>query len=203
MLTGARPCGASGRRRVFTARACCNALLRAAMNRVMVATGQKRGATRRAKRGRMEAVVAETFVSELLKRGRIDRPFLGDVMRSMPRAWSPIDKERFVRGRRFLHADPRDSLLRHRLGEMPLIVSGRLFARRGVLDEGRVPVIGLAAHEAPEIFEPQPRGPPVEWSGGACLVVRRVMPFAERRRVVTILFQNLRDERRVLGSSPS
>ena len=61
---------------------------------------------------------------------------------------------------------------------------------RGVAVQEWRPLIGLAAHEAVEIVEAHPSGPLVERSGGAVLVVGRVVVLAEPRRGIAVLLQD-------------
>ena len=79
-------------------------------------------------------------------------PFLEDVVRPMDAAGRPVHEERFVRREGAMLLQPGDRLVGHVLGEVIFLVVRRL-DRRGVLDEPRLPLRGLAGEEAVEVIE--------------------------------------------------
>ena len=82
------------------------------------------------------------------------------------------------------------ALLCHVLGQVILLVVRRL-DRVGVLDEPRFPLRGLAGEEAVEVVEAVAGRPAVERTHRGRLVGRRVVPLAERRRLVAVVVQHL------------
>src|SRR5580765_1433581 len=82
---------------------------------------------------------------------------------------------------------------------MPFRVVMRHLDGRGVLEEWRVPLVRLSALEPKPIVEALARGPTVERTTGAKLVIRRVMPFAKGGGAVLIGLKNLRNTCRFPG----
>ena len=76
----------------------------------------------------------------------------------------------------------------------------RLLDGRRVLVERRIPLVRLAALEAPQQYsKPRPVGQRSNGPAALDLVVRRVVPLAERGGAVAVLLEDLGDARRVLG----
>ena len=119
-------------------------------------------------------------------------PFLGDVMRRVRRAWSPIDEERLIWRRRLLFAHPGNRVICNGLREMPSLFSGR-FDRRRIADQRCRPLVSLTTEEAIEILKPLPCRPMFERSRWAGLIVGRVVPLSERGAAVAIAGQNGRN----------
>ena len=125
------------------------------------------------------------------------RPFLEDVMRPVRRARRPIHQERLVGRERAMLAQPRQRLLRHVGTEVIGLVARRLDRKR-VLEQARLILRSLARHEAVEIVEAVARRPTLERTHRGRFRRRRVVPFAERRGLVAVIAQHLRDRRRAL-----
>ena len=70
--------------------------------------------------------------------------------------------------------------------------------RRGVAEQVRLPLAGVAADEAVEVFEAHAGRPLVERAGLAGLEGRRVVVLAEPRGAVAVLLQDRADGRRIL-----
>ena len=100
----------------------------------------------------------------------------------------------------FCWRDPVDRLVGHVLDEV-VALFGRLrrLDRRRALVERRVPLVGLAADEAVEIFEAAAAGRPlVERPDRARLPHRHFVALAELRRRVAVELQGLGERRRVV-----
>src|SRR5688572_5774308 len=108
------------------------------------------------------------------------------MVRAVARSGCEVREERLLRRASLLLADPGDRFLGNSLREMPLWVVVRRFDRRGVLEERRVPLARFATLEAVPIVEALARRPAIEWTGGAQLVIRCVVPLPEGRRTVVI-----------------
>ena len=125
------------------------------------------------------------------------RPFLEDLVRAVTGAGRPVHEEGLVRRERLMPAQPVDAVLRQVLGQVVLLVVRRLDLV-GVLDQPRLPLRRLAGQEAVEIFEAVPGRPAVERAHRRRLVGRRVVPLADRRRVVAVVPQHFGHRRRRL-----
>src|SRR5271165_3195361 len=110
------------------------------------------------------------------------------MVRSMGSAGCEIDEERLVRGQRLLLSDPFHSLIRHVIDKVVAFFGGPLvFTRRRTLVERRVPLVGLAADEAVEVFEAAATGrPSVERPVRTCLPDRHFVALAEMRGRVAV-----------------
>ena len=111
-------------------------------------------------------------------------PFLGHVMRRVRGARRKVGKERLVGRERLLLANPLDRLGGHVIGEV-IALLGRLLGidRRRALVECRIPLVGLAADKAIEVFEATAAGRPgVERPYRARLPHRHLVALAELRR---------------------
>src|SRR5208337_4312239 len=69
----------------------------------------------------------------------------------------------------------------------------------GILEERRVPLVGVAANEAVKVFEPKPGGPEVKGASLAALPVRDIVVLAVPGGVVAVLPQHLADAAAALG----
>ena len=115
-------------------------------------------------------------------------PLLRHVVRRVAGARREVHEERLVGHQRLLLAHPLDRLVRHVLGEVIALLGGllRLDGRRAFVDR-RVPLVGLAADEAVEVFEPAAAGRPlVERAHRARLPDRHLVALAELRRRVAV-----------------
>ena len=104
-----------------------------------------------------------------------------------------IDKERLVRRRRLLVADPGDALLGQVFGQVIVFVAVVGCDRCGLVVERRLPLRGLAADKAIETLEPEPGWPAVEWPGWTGFPHGCEVPLAKPRRVVAMLAQHFAD----------
>ena len=86
-------------------------------------------------------------------------------------------------------AQPSDAAIRHVLAQVVRLVVRRLH-HVGVLDEPRFPLGCLAGEEAVEVVETVSGRPAVERAHRGRLVGRRVVPLAERRRLVAVMPQH-------------
>src|SRR6188472_3578916 len=111
----------------------------------------------------------------------------------MAGARGEVNEERLFGRRRLLLADPGDGSLGDCLGEMPPRVVVRRLDGRGVLVERRVPLARLSPLEAVPVIEPFSDRPAIKRTGGAQLVVGRVVPFPEGGGAVLIAAENLCD----------
>src|SRR5262249_7281101 len=73
------------------------------------------------------------------------------------------------------------------------------FDRPGVLEDGRMPLVGIPAQETIEILEAQARRPQVEWAGLARHPVGHVVHLAEPGRVVAAQLEDFADRARAPG----
>ena len=127
-------------------------------------------------------------------------PLLGHVVRGMAGAGREIHEERLVRHQRLLLARPLDRLVGQVLGEVIALLGCLLrLDRRRAFVNGRIPLVGLAADEPVEVFEPAASGRPlVERPHRARLPDRHFVALAELRRRVAIEFEGHRERRLVL-----
>ena len=140
------------------------------------------------------------LVEQVQIRGFLD-PCRRRMVRRMRAARHVIDEERLLRTQRINLVHVGDGLVRHRGNE---IVAG--VPLEGI-DVGRVagqvrrlPLVGVAAHEAVEVIEAHADGPLVEGpDGGGRLEGRRVVVLAEPRGAVAVVLQDLADGRLVPG----
>ena len=129
-------------------------------------------------------------------------PFLEDLVRAVAGARRPVEEERLVRRERLMSSQPVDAALREVFAQMILLVVRRL-DRVGVLDEAWFPLRGLAGEEAVEIVEAMSGRPAVERAHRRRLIGGRVVPFADRRRLVPVVAQAPRPWwRSVFGITP-
>src|SRR5262249_12611835 len=114
-------------------------------------------------------------------------PLLRRVMRCMGRAGRVLDEDRLARISLVDPRHPVDGIVSHRRDEVPAWLALEWINLRGVAEQVRLPLVGVAADEAVEIFEAHAGRPPVERSdlaGGKC---RGVVVFAEPRGRVAII----------------
>src|SRR5208282_2911535 len=64
---------------------------------------------------------------------------------------------------------------------------------RVILEQVRLPLVGLTTHEAIEVLEAHARRPLIEGAGNAVLEARRVVIFAEPRRRIAVLGEDPAD----------
>ncbi|MCY1516349.1 hypothetical protein D9M68_509700 [compost metagenome] len=110
-------------------------------------------------------------------------PFLEDVVRAVHRAGRPVHQEGLVGRDGAVAAQPAAGLVGHVLAQVVALAARRL-DERGVLDQARLVLRALAAQEAVEVVEAVAGGPAVEGAHLRGQVGRRVVPLAERGRVV-------------------
>ena len=111
-----------------------------------------------------------------------------------------IDEERLIRRQRIDLVHVGDGLVRHRGGEVVTGVALERIDVGGVAGEvRRLPLVGVAAHEAVEVLEAHADRPLVEGADGARLEGRRVVVLAEPRGAVAVVLQDLADGGLVFG----
>src|SRR5579871_2623541 len=128
-------------------------------------------------------------------------PLLRNVMGSMHRAGSVIDKERFVGGQCLLLANPLDGLARHVICEMIALLRLLLWlnGRRSFPDRRKV-LIRLASDKAIEVFKPAAAGGPgIERTDRTGLPHRNIVTLAELRCGVAIELEGSGNRRRSVG----
>ena len=125
-------------------------------------------------------------------------PILRDMVRGVGRAGGVIGEERLVGRQRVLLLDPVDRLVGE-IGVQMVVrlgLSGQLLLgldRRRVLEQGRVPLVHVAADEPVEIIEAEPGRPEIERPDGAALPGRHVVVLAEPGGAVAVAAQNFGD----------
>ena len=102
-----------------------------------------------------------------------------------------IHEERLVRRHRLLGLDPVDRLIGHVLGEVVVLLLGRIDLLDAVVDQ-RSPLVGLAANEAVELVEALVRRPAVERTGHAGFPGGGLVPLAEGTGAVAVEAEHLR-----------
>ena len=117
-------------------------------------------------------------------------PLLGHVVRGVRRAGGEVHVEGLVRRQGLLGADPVDRLVGHVHGEVIVGALLVLDAHRAV-EDGRSPLVGLAADEAVELVEAGARGPAVVRAGHRDLPRRGFVVLAEGGGAVAVLPQDL------------
>ena len=94
---------------------------------------------------------------------------------------------------------PVDRVVRHRGGQVPAGMADIRVDRRGVAEQVRLPLAGVAADEAIEVFEAHAGRPLIERPGLARRPGRRVVVLAEPGRAVAVLQQDAADRGAVLA----
>ena len=92
-----------------------------------------------------------------------------------------------------------DGVVRHRGRQVPAGLADIRVDRRRIAEQIRLPLAGVAADKAEEMFEAEPGRPAVERSGLARLPGRRVVVLAEPGRAVAVLAQHAADRGGVLA----
>ena len=122
------------------------------------------------------------------------------MVRCVRSAGHVIDEERLVRRQRVDLVHVRDRLVGHRSDEVVAgVADERINVGRVAREVGRLPLAGVPAHEAVEVFEAHADRPLVEWTRRARLKRRRVVVLAEPRRTVAVVLEDLADRGLVLG----
>ena len=120
-------------------------------------------------------------------------PLLGRLMRRVGAAGNVVEEERLV-GRRCVElVEVLDGVVRHAGDHVVVGLFAPRKDRRGVAEQERRPLIGLAAHEAVEVVEAHAERPLIEWPGLAVLERRRVVVLAEPRGGVAVLLEDCAD----------
>jgi hypothetical protein len=121
-------------------------------------------------------------------------------MRRVHRTRSKLDQEGLIRRQRVDAIDIVDGFVGHRRHQVPAGLSDIGIDRRGVLDQvARLPLVGVAAHEAVEIFKAHAGRPLIERAGLAGLIFGGVVVLAEPGGVVAVVLQDPADRGLVLG----
>ena len=148
----------------------------------------------------LEDLVAQRIPAlvEEMQIGRLLDPFQRRMVRRVRAARHVIDEEGLLRRKGVDAIHVSDRLVGHRGREVVARVAlERIDVRRVPRQVVRLPLIGVAAHEAVEVLEAHPDRPLVEGTVGARLKRRRVVVLAEPRRAIAIVFEDLADRRLV------
>src|SRR6187551_1080207 len=115
------------------------------------------------------------------------------MMRRMRAAWYVVDQEWLVGrdGLELLHV--LDGVVGHGRGEVPARIALEGINCSRIAVQVRLPLAGVTAHEAIEIFEAHAVRPLIERPGLGRLIERRVVVLAEPRRRVAVLLQDRAD----------
>ena len=147
--------------------------------------------------------LAVALVAHVEAAGVAVGPLLEDVMRRVPGARADVGEPRLV-GRDHLRvADEFDCPVSDVLRQVVAVLR-RSRRRDGVVvvNEFRVPLVGLAAHETVEPFE-APRQRPMSFGGRQIgFLQRRQVPLADAVGVVAVLGEHLRQQRGVVRDAP-
>ena len=139
------------------------------------------------------AVVEEVHGADLV------HPFLGRVMRRVRGAGRVLDEDRLAR---VGLVDPRhvvDGVVGHRGDQVPARLAVEGIDLRGVAEQVRLPLVGVAADEAVEVLEAHAGRPLVERPDLAGGEGRRVVVLAEPRGRVAVVEQDAPDGGLVLA----
>ncbi len=129
------------------------------------------------------------------------RPLLGHMVGGVRGSGRPVHEERLVRHQHLLLADPLDRVVGHVLGEVVALLRGPVrFDRNGVVVDRRVVLVGLAADESVEVFEPAPGRPLPERPHRAGLPDRHLVALAELGGRVAVELEHLGERRRAVRS---
>ena len=142
---------------------------------------------------RIPALVEQVHVADLLD------PLRRRMVRRVGAARDVIEEERHRRIDVVQLVHPVNGVIRHRGGQVPVRMPDIGIDRRGVAEQVRLPLAGIAADEAIEILEAHAGRPLVERPGLARLVGRRVVVLAEPGRAVAVLQQDAADGCAVLA----
>ena len=128
-------------------------------------------------------------------------PLREDVVRAVGAPGRPVHQERLVGREGLVPLDPGEALVDHVFGQVVFLAVRRL-DRIEVLVQPRLPLRRLTGEEAVEVVEPVTGGPAVERAHRGGLVGGRVVPLAERRRLVAVVMEHLGQCRGRLGNDP-
>ena len=137
------------------------------------------------------ALVEQVHVADLLD------PLRRRVVRRVDAAGHVVDEERLVRVDRGDALHVVDRVVGHRGDQVPARVADVRIDRRGVAEQVRLPLVGVAADEAVEVVEAHAGRPLVERPGLARLELGRVVVLAEPRGPVAVVLQDPADRRLV------
>lgn len=104
-----------------------------------------------------------------------------------------IEEERLIRRNDAELSHVADRLIRHVSREVVAGLSDPWKNLCVIAEQVGCPLVGLAAHEAIEVFETHPRGPLVVGARQAVLIARRVVVLAEPGRRIAVVFQDFTD----------
>ena len=139
------------------------------------------------------ALVEQMHVVDLLD------PLRRRVVRRMDGAGHVVDEEWLVLIDRGDAVHIFDRIVGHRRDQVPARVVVVRVDRRGVAEEIRLPLVGVAADEAVKVVEAHARRPLVERPGLARLELRGVVVLAEPGRPVAVVLEDFSDRRLVPG----
>ena len=139
------------------------------------------------------ALVEQVHVADLLD------PLRRRVVRRVDGAGHVVDEERLLRVDRGDALHVLDRIVGHRRDQVPARLAEVGVDRRGVAEQVRLPLVGVAADEAVEVVEAHAGRPLVERPGLARLELRRVVVLAEPGRPVAVVLEDLADRRLVPG----
>src|SRR5262245_28656391 len=111
------------------------------------------------------------------------------MVRRMAQARRIVSEERFVRRQRLLLPNPGDSVVGQVRIKMVIRVMWR-FNRLGAIEQGRMPLVGIAADKPVEILEAQARGPEIKRPGLAGLPVGHVVVLPVPGGVPAVLLKD-------------
>ena len=120
-------------------------------------------------------------------------PFRRGLVRCVGAAGNVVEEERLIGCRRVQLFEVLDGVIRHASDHVVARLVAPRKDLRGVAEQKWRPLIRLPAHEAVEILKAHPSRPLAERSGGAVLIVWRVVVLAEPGCGVAILLQDLAD----------
>ena len=114
-------------------------------------------------------------------------------MRRVGAAGNVVEQERLIGCRRVQLFEVLDGVVRHASDHVVARLVAPRKDLRGVAEQKWCPLIRLAAHEAVEILKAHPGRPLAKRSGGAVLIIGRVVVLAEPGGGVAILLQDFAD----------
>ena len=150
----------------------------------------------------LEDALAQLLVAVVEQVHRVDlvHPLLGRVVRRVRGAGHVLDEDRLARVGLVHPVHPVDGVVGHRGDQVPgpgFAVEG--IDLRGVAEQVRLPLVGVAADEAVEVLEAHAGRPLVERPDLAGREGRRVVVLAEPRRGVAVVEQDAADGGLVLA----
>ena len=114
-------------------------------------------------------------------------------MRRVGAAGNVVEEERLIRCRRVQLFEVLDGVVRHASDHVVARLVAPRKDLRGVAEQKWRPLIRLAAHEAVEILKAHPSRPLAKRSGGAVLIIGRVVVLAEPGCGISVVFQDFAD----------